>query len=299
MPKLQSMTGFASAATTASNRHFICEMRSVNGKNLDIRLRVPNGLEAIESEIKKCITAKISRGNLQVSISIDQGSDASFISIDQDAFATIAKQATALANENGVAAPTADGILAVRGVVTSDDTQNASLDIDDQAKEAVLATVNLATDNLVSMRETEGASLKSILATHLHSIAQNTIAARDDEASSPDAIVKRLRTQLDTLLNNVEGGSLDKERLHMEAAILATKADIREEIDRLHAHVAAASNLLTEGGVVGKKLDFLAQEFNRETNTICSKSMSATLTATGLALKAVIDQFREQVQNLQ
>ncbi|MEM9574088.1 MAG: DUF1732 domain-containing protein, partial [Pseudomonadota bacterium] len=157
----------------------------------------------------------------------------------------------------------------------------------------------LATDNLVAMREVEGASLKSVLATHLHSIAQNTIAARDDEASSPDAIMKRLRTQLDALLQGAAEGSLDVDRLHAEAALLATKADIREEIDRLHAHVAAASSLLTEGCVVGRKLDFLAQEFNRETNTICSKSTSATLTATGLALKAVIDQFREQVQNLQ
>lgn len=299
MTNLQSMTGFASATNTTNNRRIICEMRSVNGKNLDIRLRVPNGFEVLETELKKCISAKISRGNLQVSISIDDGNDAAGIIIDQDAFSSIANQATTLATENGVAPPTADGILAVRGVVISDDAVNSPLNVDEQAKEDVLSTVSLATDNLVAMREVEGASLKSILATHLHSIAQNTIAARDDEASSADSIKNRLKAQLNSLLKDAAEGALDADRLHAEAAILATKADIREEIDRLHAHVAAASNLLTEGGVVGRKLDFLAQEFNRETNTICSKSTSATLTATGLALKAVIDQFREQVQNLQ
>lgn len=299
MPSLQSMTGFASATNSIENKQVTCEMRSVNGKNLDIRLRLPAGFEELESEIKKCVAAKISRGNLQVSISLDGGADASSIIVDKDAFSSIANQATALAKENGVAAPTADGILAVRGVVISDDSVNPSLNIDDKTKTAIVGTVALATDNLVAMREAEGASLKSILATHLHSIAQNTIAARDDEASSSHSIMKRLQNQIETLLQGVEGGSLDSDRLHAEAALLATKADIREEIDRLHSHVAAASNLLTEGGAVGRKLDFLAQEFNRETNTICSKSTSATLTATGLALKAVIDQFREQVQNLQ
>lgn len=299
MSKLQSMTGFASATNTSNDRRIICEMRSVNGKNLDIRLRVPTGFDAFETEYKKCISAKIARGNLQVSISIDDAKNAPSIKIDQEAFSSIASQATAIAKQHGVAAPTADGILAVRGVVISDDAVNSPLNIDEQAKEDVLIAVKLATDNLVAMREAEGASLQSILATHLHSIAQNTIAARDDEASSPNSIMRRLQTQLDTLLQSAGEGTLDPERLHAEAALLATKADIREEIDRLHTHVAAASNLLTEGGVVGRKLDFLAQEFNRETNTICSKSTSATLTATGLALKAVIDQFREQVQNLQ
>lgn len=299
MSKLQSMTGFASATNTVNNRRMTCEMRSVNGKNLDIRLRLPNGFEPFEAEIKKCIAAKITRGNLQVSVSIEDDSEAPSIVINEEAFSSIARQATALARENGVASPTADGILAVRGVVIADDAVASSISVDDQAKEDVLAIVDLTTDNLVSMREVEGASLKSVLATHLHSIAQNTIAARDDEASSPDSIMKRLQTQLDALLQGAGDGNLDADRLHGEAALLATKADIREEIDRLHAHVAAASNLLTEGGVVGRKLDFLAQEFNRETNTICSKSTSATLTATGLALKAVIDQFREQVQNLQ
>jgi len=299
MTNLQSMTGFASASILTNGRQIICEMRSVNGKNLDIRIRAPNGFEAVEAEIKKCISAKIARGNLQVSISIDDDNDRPSTAIDHDAFSSIANQATTLAKQSGVAAPTADGILAVRGVVTFEDTAISHVKLDDQVKADVLGAVNLATDNLVEMREVEGASLKSILATHLHSIAQNTIVARDDKASSLDAIQTRLKAQLDALLQNAGDGSLDPDRLHAEVALLATKADIREEIDRLHAHVAAASSLLTEGGAVGRKLDFLAQEFNRETNTICSKSTSATLTATGLALKAVIDQFREQVQNLQ
>jgi uncharacterized protein (TIGR00255 family) len=299
MSELQSMTGFASATNASDNRQIICEMRSVNGKNLDIRVRVPAGFEAYETEIKKSIAAKIARGNLQVSISIDDSKNSSALIIDQEAFSAIAGQAIALAKKHDVAAPTCDGILAVRGVVIADDAINSQVEIDEQTKEAVFTTVKHATDNLVSMRETEGASLKSILATHLHSIAQHTIAARDDKASSTEAIRERLLNQLATMLKGASDGTIDPERLHAEVAILATKADIREEIDRLRAHVAAASDLLAEGGAVGRKLDFLAQEFNRETNTICSKSTSASLTATGLALKAVIDQFREQVQNLQ
>lgn len=299
MSKLQSMTGFASATKSTENRQITCEIRSVNGKNLDIRLRLPTGFEALESEIKKAVSSKISRGNLQISISVDDLGDISPVTIDPNAFASIARQALSLANEHGVAPPTADGILGIRGIVKVDDAGYLARETDQQAKKDLLAAVAQATDNLVSMREAEGASLQSILATHLHSIAQHTIAARDDEASSVTAIQERLQAQLDSVLQGVGDGTIDPDRLHAEVAILATKADIREEIDRLHAHVAAASGLLTEGGVVGRKLDFLAQEFNRETNTICSKSTSASLTTTGLALKAVIDQFREQVQNLQ
>lgn len=299
MSELQSMTGFASTTQSVGGRQLSCEMRSVNGKSLDIRLRLPSGLEAMEAEIKKRISAKIARGNIQVSISVDASSSQAFMSIDEEAFVALAKQASRLAQASNIAPPTTDGILAVRGIVSGDDAAIASVEIDDEFRDALLATIEQTVENLLAMRQNEGASLQSVLATHLHTIAEQTIAARDDAASRPDAIKAKLENQLSALLECVGEGSLDPDRLHAEAAILATKADIREEIDRLHAHVAAASDLLAKGGPVGRKLDFLAQEFNRETNTICSKSTSATLTATGLALKAVIDQFREQVQNLQ
>ena len=299
MPELQSMTGFSSATQSIGGRQITCEMRSVNGKSLDIRLRLPTGLEAMETDIKKRIANEIARGNIQVSVSVDASSSQPFLSIDEGVFVALARQALRLAQANNLAPPTTDGLLAVRGIVSTDDAPALAVEIDDDFRNALTNTIEQAIDNLVVMRQTEGASLKSALATHLHSIAEQTIAARDDPTSKPDVIKARLENQLVALLEGAGEGVLDTERLHAEAAILTTKADIREEIDRLHAHVAAASDLLAKGGPVGRKLDFLAQEFNRETNTICSKSTSPTLTATGLALKAVIDQFREQVQNLQ
>lgn len=300
MSALQSMTGFGSGSAQAVGRTINCEMRSVNGKNLDIRVRLPAGLEAVEAQIKKRIAALIARGNLQVSISVDAEKMAGGPVINRELFSAIASEGRALAVEHGLAAPTTDAILAMRGVILTDDQSLVSVTEEEQEafEQAVLVAADLALEQLVTMREKEGASLHSILAEHLQRIAGLTKDARNDKANSQEPIHARLKAQVDQLLS-MSGGEIDAQRLAAEAAILATKADIREEIDRLDAHVKAAEEQLNGGGAIGKKLDFLSQEFNRETNTICSKSTSATLTATGLALKAVNDQFREQVQNLQ
>lgn len=300
MSALQSMTGFGSGSAQADNRVVTCDMRSVNGKSLDIRVRLPSGLEAVEAQIKKRIAQSVARGNVQVSISVDTAKAANSPVINRDLFSAIAKEGRALAVEHGLAAPTTDAILAVRGVIlTEDQSQSISSPQEQEAfAEAVINASDAALAQLVAMRESEGKALKSILSGHLQHIAQLTEKARNDEANGHDQIHARLKAQIDQLLS-LSGVDIDAQRLAAEAALLATKADIREEIDRLAAHVKAAENYLEEGGVAGKKLDFLSQEFNRETNTICSKSTSATLTATGLSLKAVNDQFREQVQNLQ
>jgi uncharacterized protein (TIGR00255 family) len=300
MSALQSMTGFGSGSAQADNRVVTCDMRSVNGKSLDIRVRLPSGLEAVEAQIKKRIAQSIARGNVQVSISVDTAKSANSPVINRDLFSAIAKEGRALAVEHGLAAPTTDAILAVRGVIlTEDQAQSISSPQEQEAfAEAVIKASDAALEQLVAMRESEGEALKSILAGHLQHIAALTEKARTDEANGQEQIHARLKAQVDQLLS-LSGVDIDAQRLAAEAALLATKADIREEIDRLAAHVKAAENYLEEGGVAGKKLDFLSQEFNRETNTICSKSTSATLTATGLSLKAVNDQFREQVQNLQ
>lgn len=302
MNQLQSMTGFSSASTSIDAFQVSCEMRSVNGKSLDLRLRLPSGFEAVETAAKKLISDKVKRGNIQVSISLERGNQTSTTRIDHDSFKELSKVASELAKECGLAAPTADAILALRGVVVADDASgHASLDEAqrDKMSVGVLAVVEEATNALIHMRELEGAALALMLNSQLQMIESLVSDARKDEASQPEAIFARLSEQLKNILDGKDDLALDPERLHAEVALLVTKSDICEEIDRLSAHVKAARDLLEQGGAVGRKLDFLAQEFNRETNTICSKSSSVTLTATGLALKAVIDQFKEQVQNLQ
>ncbi|MDZ7823334.1 MAG: YicC/YloC family endoribonuclease [Ahrensia sp.] len=303
MKKLQSMTGFGTATKANARLSATCEMRSVNGKSLDLRLRVPPSFEELEPAIKKRIAQFVERGNIQVSVTIEELSANPAIQIDELTFSALAKQAVRLAKQYGVAPPTADGILGARGVILSQDNRAVGF-IDDaekkRAQDLLMATVEAATVELVDMREREGDALHKVLSDQLNMIDRLVISAREDEASRPAAMMARLVAQVDALLaaTGASADKLDQDRLHAEVALLATKTDIREETDRLSAHIIAARELLNQGGAVGRKLDFLSQEFNRETNTICSKSVSTTLTATGLALKAVIDQFREQVQNL-
>lgn len=295
MTAVQSMTGFASAARNAAGLDITCDIRSVNNKGLDIRLRSPAGLEALEPAIKKLVGEHVARGSIQISLNVRSASQDASAGLDEERFRALADAATRLARECSVPPPTADGILAVRGIVLADEAEGR---IDpQQAGEPCLATVREALEALAAARSREGEALRTILSTHVETIAQLTARAETDPASQSDAILARLKEQVAALLD--ASASFDEARLHAEAALLATKADIREEIDRLTAHVEAARAMLRDGGAIGRKLDFLAQEFNRETNTICSKSSSAALTAIGLELKAVIDQFREQVQNLQ
>lgn len=295
MAELQSMTGFASAARASEGHEVACDIRSVNNKGLDIRLRLPPGLESFETEIKKRASQRFVRGSIQVFVAVTGTAAAPSARIDEDLFRELAADALKLAAACRVSPPTADGLLAVRGVVLSDET---GLKPDaDAVRDLLLGVVDEALEALCVARAGEGAALLSVLSGHLDTIASLTATAENDPANTPAAVQARLREQVETLME--ANASLDAGRLNAEAAILATKADIREEIDRLKAHVEAARELLAAGGAVGRKLDFLAQEFNRETNTLCSKSASVSLTATGLELKAVIDQFREQVQNLQ
>lgn len=295
MTAVQSMTGFASAARSAAGLDITCDIRSVNNKGLDIRLRSPAGLEALEPAVKKLVGEHVARGSIQISLNVRSAAAEAAAGLDEERFRALADAATRLARECSVHPPTADGILAVRGIVMTDEPEGR-IDME-QAGEPCLATVREALEALVAARNREGEALRTILSTHVETISQLTARADVDPASQPDAILARLKEQVTALLD--ASASFDEARLHAEAALLATKADIREEIDRLKAHSEAARAMLRDGGAIGRKLDFLAQEFNRETNTICSKSPSAALTAIGLELKAVIDQFREQVQNLQ
>ncbi len=293
---LQSMTGFARSEGTVGRSRFVWELRSVNGKGLDMRLRLPTGLERLEPEIRRLITGSFSRGNIQASLNLSVTETKVEAVLNRDALAAV----LALRQELGPLVDPSplklDSLMAIRGLVDireqeEDDDAVAARDA------AILEGLNDAIAHLQRMRETEGTALEAVLSDHIRRIADLTAAVEADPSRSTDEIARRLAQQVETLLQ--EAPSLDRDRLYAEAALLATKADLREEIDRLKAHVVAAHDLIGKGGPVGRRLDFLAQEFNRESNTICSKSNSAAVTAAGIELKVVIDQFREQVQNLE
>ena len=293
---LQSMTGFARREGTSGRSRWTWELRSVNGKGLDMRLRLPPGLERLETEVRKLVSEQFSRGNLQVSLSVSIDENRLEAVLNQDALATVLALRDQLAGVIDPSPLKLDTVLAIRGIVEFREAEEGeealtARDID------IMAGLEGALNDLREMRHHEGTALGQILLGHVSTIEALTTAVEHDPSRSPKEIAVKLAAQIALLMEGTTG--LDRDRLHAEAALLATKADLREEIDRLKAHITAARELLAKGGPVGRKLDFLAQEFNRESNTICSKSNSAAVTAAGIELKVVIDQFREQVQNLE
>lgn len=293
---LQSMTGFGRASVDHDGAAIAWELKSVNGKGLEARLRLPAGLERLEQPVRQAIQKRFSRGNVQASLSLPRHGVAAQPVVNEAFLADLAGLAQRLQDQFGTAPATADGLLALRGVLETPDTiedeeSRAALDA------AILAALDVALAALETARRDEGIALGQLLAGHLDAIEELTLRAEADPSREPAAIRARLAEQVALLLD--AGQPLDEARLHMEAAFLATRADIREEIDRLKTHIASARALLASGGPTGRKLDFLSQEFNRESNTLCSKSNAAAITMIGLDLKAVVDQFREQVQNLE
>ncbi len=294
--QLQSMTGFARAEGAAAGASVTWELRSLNGKGLDIRLRLPPGFERFEQPSRLAIQKRFSRGNIQAALSVGGTAGQSRPVVNEAFLTDLALLAKRLESDFGLAPASADGLLALRGVLDlpeagEDEAERAALDA------AVADTLERALDQLAAMRMGEGGAVAGVLSGQVTQIAELTAAAEADRSREPAAIRARLAEQVRLL--SEAGAQMDEARLHQEAAFLASKADIREEIDRLKAHVAAARALIAGGGAIGRKLDFLAQEFNREANTLCSKSNAASVTAIGLELKAVVDQFREQVQNLE
>jgi len=292
---LESMTGFARADGGADLR-WVWELRSVNGKGLDVRIRVPPGFERLEPAIRERVTARLSRGNVQALLSVDKRTSGQRVTIDEAVLAQVIEAMTRIGDRIAVQPPTLDGILSVRGVVNIEDA-----DADEETRAAldagILAGLDLALGELTQSRRREGAAIGALLMARLDEIAGLVRIAEASPARRPETIRTRLAEHIATLLDAAP--ALDPDRLHQEAVLLATKADIREEIDRLDAHVAAARDLLGKGGAVGRRLDFLAQEFNREVNTLCAKSNDRSVTAVGLEMKAVVDQLREQIQNLE
>lgn len=293
---LSSMTGYARAQGAAPGIAFSVEIKSVNARGLDVRMRVTPGYDALEGEIRRRIAKALSRGSVTVNLNIDREGEGGRVVVNRqalDAVLAAIKEIGALTNSPR---PTPDGILGLKGVLEQHDAP-LDPDAEDHLYEAIYAAVDKALDDLRVSRRAEGVHLGEILDRQVSEIARLRDLAAAHPGRSRDAVLSRLKEQIADLVASNAG--LSEDRLAQEALLLATKADIREELDRLAAHVAAARSLLAQGGPVGRKLDFLSQEFNREANTLCSKSNAVDLTAIGLDLKAVIDQFREQVQNLE
>ncbi|TDH38887.1 YicC family protein [Pseudohoeflea suaedae] len=293
---VQSMTGFARSETRWNGARFVWEIRSVNGKGLDVRMRLPQGFEALEVAARKAVSDAFARGNMQVTLQAGEGAQAIEAVVNEEALEAVIGLVEKLGDRIDARKPTLDGILNIRGILELREPELEAGQRADRDK-AILNGLDEAIKALVAMREREGAEMVRVLSGQVDRIAELADAVENSPARSQEAIRARLAEQVANLLDAHQ--SLDMDRIHMEAAILATKADLREEIDRLKAHVGAVRELLAEGGPVGRRLDFLAQEFNRETNTICSKSNAAQVTAIGLDLKVLIDQFREQIQNLE
>lgn len=295
---LASMTGFARALGETEALRWTWELRSVNGKSLDLRIRIPAGLETIEPKIRERCGRVLRRGNVTVGLAMQRDQSEQQLQVNETALdAVLATIALLKDRVPDLAPPSLDAILSQKGVFELKEPEEDA-EQQDALHNALLTTLDAALIDLVDMRHREGKAIGAVIYDQIERIAELTQAAETLPARQPAAIKARLKKQISELLEAGDG-QFDAQRLHQEAVLLATKADIREELDRLHAHVAAVRELLDTGGAIGRRLDFLAQEFNREANTLCSKSNDVDLTAIGLDLKSVIDQMREQIQNLE
>jgi len=291
-----SMTGFADAQGAFDTLRWRWEVRSVNGRSLDLRLRIPPGLESMDPAARVLAGGRFRRGNIQATLTMEPQESSRGLRIDPAALAQAVKIAHEIAGETGLAPARVDGLLALKGVIVQEENFGGDAPTRAARDAALLETLSLAFDSLARARRAEGVKLGEVLARTADEIARLKDDAARVAAAQPVAIREKLRAQLKDLLDKTAPG---EERIAQEIALLAARADVREELDRLHAHVQEAHRLIGSGEAVGRKLDFLSQELNREANTLCSKSVDIALTRIGLALKAAIDQFREQAQNVE
>ena len=293
---LSSMTGFARGHGVTGSYAWAWELKSVNSKGLDLKLRLPSGWEAIEPAVRARATDALSRGSVFATLTVSREGAAPVARINEPALNAVLAALKGLEGKVAGAPPSLDGILALKGVMEVSEAEESESERS-AAEAAVVAGFGEALKGLAEMRRTEGQALGKILSARLSEIGALAARAEAAPGRKPEAIKARLAEQVATLLEASQ--RFDADRLHQEAIMLATKIDIREELDRLAAHVAQAKKLIADGGPIGRKLDFLSQELNRESNTLCSKANDLELTNIGLELKAVVEQFREQVQNLE
>jgi uncharacterized protein (TIGR00255 family) len=293
---LASMTGFARGHGVSGAYSWAWELKSVNAKGLDLRLRLPAGWDAVEGPARQSAAQVLSRGTVYGTLTVERVGVAPIVRVNEPVLAAVLATIKGLAGRVEAAAPRLDGILSLKGVIEIIDEDER--EEDRRAAEAeVIAGFQKTLAALAAMRVHEGEALGQILTQRIGEIA--ALAARADAAPGrrSEAIKARIAEQVATLLD--ASNRFDPDRLHQEAILIASKADIREELDRLASHVAQVQRMIAEGGAIGRRLDFLAQELNREANTLCSKSNDVELTNIGLELKGVVEQFREQVQNLE
>ena len=291
---IASMTGFARTEGEGRGISWAWEVKSVNGKSLDLRLRLAQGFDALEPQLRAALARRFRRGNFSAVLAVSRTAPA-VLRVNRDALAQLVALINQLAGEIEAAPPRIDGLLALRGVVeTVEDEPDSALD---ERRRAVFDTWTMALDRLAAARRDEGARLAELLRDQLDELAALVETAAGCAAAQPAAIRDRLQTLLAELADLAPG--MAEERVAQEMALLVARSDIREELERLRAHLEQASELLQHGGAVGRRLDFLCQELNREANTLCSKSADIELTRIGLSLKAAVEQFREQVQNIE
>jgi uncharacterized protein (TIGR00255 family) len=292
------MTGFARRRGEGHGIAWVWEVKSVNGRGLDLRFRLPNGLDAIEPALRDVAQKHLRRGTVSATLTVRRDESAARPTLDPAALeAALTLIGEVRARIPDAPAPSAEAVLALPGVLRAPAAEEEDEAVEEARRGAIAASFRAAIEALAAARREEGARIGAVLAARLDEIEALVITAESDAATQPAALRDKLTAALRSLLDQVP--QLPEERLAQEVALLAVRADVREEIDRLHAHLAQARALLAEGVLVGRRLDFLTQEFNREANTLCSKAAAPSLTATGLALKAAIEQFREQVQNLE
>jgi uncharacterized protein (TIGR00255 family) len=293
---LSSMTGFARGHGVAGTYAWSWELKSVNSKGLDLKLRLPTGWDAIEATVRARASEVLSRGSVFANLTVNREGVAPVARINEPVLAAVLATLKGLSGKVDAAPPTLDGILSLKGVIDVSEAEESETERA-AAESAVVAGFVQTLKGLAEMRRNEGDALGKILTGRLSEIGELAARAEAAPGRKPEAIKARLAEKIAELLEDTQ--RFDPDRLHQEALLLATKADIREELDRLTAHVAQGRKLISAGGPVGRKLDFLAQELNRESNTLCSKANDLELTNIGLELKAVVEQFREQVQNLE
>ncbi|WP_170330377.1 YicC/YloC family endoribonuclease [Ruegeria arenilitoris] len=295
---IRSMTGFASGKGEFGPHSWTWELRSVNGKGLDMRLRVPEWLTGLETALRAEMSKSLSRGNVTLSLRLSREETATELKLNEAAMTAALRalvQTQVMAEEHSVelSQPSAAELIAIKGMLDS----GGELDDPAPLVQELKSEFGGLLAAFLDMRQTEGEALSTVLNGQLDLISELTSQAAALAEKRKDLMAETLRDNLARVLENAQG--VDPDRIAQELALIAVKADITEEIDRLATHVTAARALLSQEGPVGRKLDFLMQEFNREANTLCSKSQNAELTAVGLELKAVIDQLREQVQNVE
>ena len=293
---LSSMTGFARSHGTSGPYVFEWELKSVNAKGFDLRMRLPPGWDDIEATVRKRSAEVLSRGTVYANLTVKRANAVSVVRINEDVLASVLKVIGALSGKIDAVAPSMDGLLSIKGVL-----EIVEPEADEAGEQAAKAAVALAFEealrSLIDMRKREGTALGQILSQRMDEIERLATRAEAAPGRRPDAVKARLAEQIASLLETSD--RFDQDRLNQEAILIAAKADIREELDRIASHISQARELIGKGGPIGRRLDFLAQEFNREVNTCSSKSNNLELTNIGLEMKNVVEQFREQVQNLE